>query len=36
MGKHTVTASDTAKQQLAKHFKSGDKALIRRFRRIVE
>ena len=34
MGKYTVTISDEAKKQLAKHYKSGDKILIRRIERV--
>ena len=36
MGKYIVTISEIAKQQLNKHYKSGDKALIRRIERIFE
>ena len=34
MGKYIVTVSDTAKAQLAKHFKSGEKGLIKKIERI--
>jgi len=34
MGKYTVTISDEAKKQLGKHYKSGDKILIRRIERV--
>jgi len=36
MGRYIVTISETAKQQLAKHYKSGDKPLIKRIERIFE
>ena len=36
MGRYIITISETAKQQLAKHYKSGDKALIKRLERIFE
>lgn len=36
MGKYFVTISESAKIQLAKHYKSGDKVLIKRIERIFE
>ncbi|MCX6309126.1 MAG: Txe/YoeB family addiction module toxin [Bacteroidia bacterium] len=36
MGKYSITISETAKIQLTKHYKSGDKALIKRIERIFE
>lgn len=36
MGKYFVTISESAKVQLVKHYKSGDKALIKRIERIFE
>ena len=36
MGKYIVTVSDTAKAQLVKHFKSGEKGLIKKIERIFE
>ncbi len=36
MGKYSVTISESAKIQLAKHYKSGDKGLIKRIERIFE
>lgn len=34
MGRYIVTFSETAKQQLSKLYKSGDKALIKRIERV--
>lgn len=34
MGRYIVTISETAKQQLSKHYKSGDRAIIKRLERI--
>ena len=36
MGKYFVIVSESAKTQLAKHYKSGDKGLIKRIERIFE